>query len=117
MVEQPNQQLIAEYGVNALHQSTQVNTDSLNRLAEVVDAGAIKPQIDQEFPLDRAAQAFTHLETGHPKGKVVIPHSLPFLYFLSCHTELVLVSMRQLQTSNAAYRPRNEFGVTGSLVV
>ncbi|HUP26236.1 MAG TPA: NADP-dependent oxidoreductase [Candidatus Limnocylindrales bacterium] len=72
MNEQPNEQLSDTYKVKALHQSTKVTTDSLNRLAEVVNAGAIKPQVDREFSLDQAAKAFSFLETGHPKGKVVV---------------------------------------------
>ncbi len=72
MLEQPSEQLMSEYGVTALPMSTDVNTGSLNRLAELVAEGTIKPQVDKVFPLEQTADAFTYLETGHPKGKVVV---------------------------------------------
>ncbi|HSX23619.1 MAG TPA: NADP-dependent oxidoreductase [Candidatus Saccharimonadales bacterium] len=72
MNERPNEALAAEHGVTALFQSTKVTTESLNRLSEVVDKGIIVPQIDKTFPLEQAASAFTYMETGHPKGKVVV---------------------------------------------
>ena len=72
MVAPVNEELAQEHGVTATYQSTQVNTASLNRLTEVVDAGAIKSQVDSEFSLDQVADAYKHLENGHPKGKIVI---------------------------------------------
>lgn len=61
-----------ESGITKLFQSTKVNTESLDRLREVIEQSVIKPQVDQEFPLEQTAEAFKHLETGHPRGKVVI---------------------------------------------
>lgn len=72
MNEQPDEATAKEHNVTALYQSTSVNTDSLNELRELVEAGVIKPKVDREFPLDQAADAFRHLESGHPQGKVVI---------------------------------------------
>jgi len=72
MVEQTGEATAKDQNVNALYQSTNVNTESLNELKELVEAGVIKPHVDREFPLDRAADAFRHLESGHPQGKVVI---------------------------------------------
>lgn len=72
MNEQPNADLMAQYGVEALHQNTSVNTDTLNKLSNLLDDGIIAPQIDKTFPLDQTSAAFTYLETGHPRGKVVI---------------------------------------------
>lgn len=72
MNEQPNEQLAAQHGVTALHQNTKVNSRTLHRLAKVVEEGIITPQVDKTFPLDQAVQAFSHMETGHPRGKVVI---------------------------------------------
>ncbi len=40
-------------------------------LAYVAEKGIV-PGIDRRFPLDRAAEALAHLETGHAFGKVVI---------------------------------------------
>ncbi len=72
MVEQPNQQLMTEHGVTALLMSTNVNTESLNQLAKLITDGTIKPQIDQVFALGQVTEAFTHLQSGFPKGKIVI---------------------------------------------
>ncbi|MBI4080921.1 MAG: NADP-dependent oxidoreductase [Candidatus Levybacteria bacterium] len=72
MAGQPDPDLAKQHGVTALTQSTGTIAGRLNRLAELVDQGVIKPQIDKVFPLDQAAQAFDYLEKGHPKGKVVV---------------------------------------------
>ncbi len=44
----------------------------LQQIAELVDAGAIRPVIDRVFPFAETPQALAHVETGHAKGKVVI---------------------------------------------
>jgi len=64
--------LAEKYGVTAIGQSTNTNTQHLNRLAELIDGGKIKVQLDKVFPLEQAREAFKHLEEGHPRGKVVV---------------------------------------------
>jgi len=44
----------------------------LTEFAQWIDAGKIKPVIDSTYTLDQIKQAFDHLETGHPKGKIVV---------------------------------------------
>jgi NADPH:quinone reductase-like Zn-dependent oxidoreductase len=44
----------------------------LERLTDLVEAGAVTPSIDRSFPLDRAADAMRYLEAGTVRGKVVI---------------------------------------------
>lgn len=72
MLEQPNEALLKQYGVNAVAQATHVTTERLAKLTELVDTGALKVHIDKIFPLDQAGEALTYLQTGHPRGKVVI---------------------------------------------
>lgn len=72
MLGQPNEELARKYGVTGIGQQTQNNTQHLTRLAELVDSGKIKVHIDKTFPLEEVQAAFTHLETGHPRGKVVL---------------------------------------------
>jgi alcohol dehydrogenase len=72
MIEQPKQELMDKYGVEALHQFTKVTTDRLRKLAELVDQGALKVNIDKTFPLEQAGEALQELETHSPRGKVVV---------------------------------------------
>jgi NADPH:quinone reductase-like Zn-dependent oxidoreductase len=72
MLEQPNQALMKEYGVSAVSQFTQVNTERLTKLAELIDRGAVRVHVDKTFPLDQAAAALAHVETKSPRGKVVL---------------------------------------------
>lgn len=72
MGEQPNEELMQQYGVTSTYQFTQVTTERLTKVAEFADAGVLKPTIDKIFPLDEASQALEYQKTGHPRGKVVI---------------------------------------------
>jgi NADPH:quinone reductase-like Zn-dependent oxidoreductase len=72
MTGQVDQAKASEHGISGIGQFTDTNTIRLKRLAELVDSGVIRPQIDKSFTLDETAAAYTHLETSHPKGKVVV---------------------------------------------
>lgn len=72
MLGAPNAELAEQYGAVAIGQNTDTNTETLNRLAELVMNGKIKVQVDKVFPLEEAKEAFKHLEEGHPQGKVVL---------------------------------------------
>ncbi|GLZ05232.1 NADPH:quinone reductase [Actinomadura sp. NBRC 104412] len=51
---------------------TLVRKDDLLTLTELAGKGALKPVIDRTYPLAEAATALHHLETGHPRGKLVL---------------------------------------------
>lgn len=72
MLGQPNPELSRKYGVTAIGQNTQTTTARLQRLTQLVESGAIKPQIAKVFPLEKIKEAFTYQEQSHPRGKVVI---------------------------------------------
>ncbi len=72
MIEQPNEALMKQQGATAIAQNTRVTTERLEKLAALVDQGTIKVHIDKIFPLEEAGEALTYLQTGHPRGKVVI---------------------------------------------
>ncbi len=72
MIEQPNEQLAGQHGVEAIYQSSQIDDKSLQKLAELIDDGVMKVHIDKQFRLDQTTGAFKYLETGHPRGKVVV---------------------------------------------
>jgi NADPH:quinone reductase-like Zn-dependent oxidoreductase len=44
----------------------------LERLADLVETGAVTPVIDRRFPLADTAAAIRHLEAGRARGKVII---------------------------------------------
>jgi NADPH:quinone reductase-like Zn-dependent oxidoreductase len=48
------------------------NAADLMALAEMVDAGTVRPALDRTFPLAEAPRALDHLTSGQARGKVVI---------------------------------------------
>jgi len=72
MLEQPNSELMNQYGVKALFQFTQVNRERLTKLAEWVDQNNIKVNVDKTFSLGEAANALDYQKDVHPRGKVVL---------------------------------------------
>ena len=61
----------AAYGVASVGRGP-INTDTLDALAALVVAGELVVTIDSTFPLDDVVDAFTRLESGHARGKVVV---------------------------------------------
>ena len=41
-------------------------------IADLIDAGRVKPVIDATYPMSEAREAFRYVEEEHPRGKVVI---------------------------------------------
>lgn len=72
MLEQPHEDLMQQYEVTALYESSNVGSERLSKLAELVEGGAIKVNVDKVFPLGQVAEAMAYLEAGHHRGKVVI---------------------------------------------
>lgn len=72
MLEQPDPDLMEKYGVKAIGQFTQINSERLSRLAELVDKRVIKVHVERTFPLEQAADALDFQQNGHPRGKVVL---------------------------------------------
>jgi NADPH:quinone reductase-like Zn-dependent oxidoreductase len=48
------------------------NGDDLAELARRIDAGEVKPVVDEVFPLERAAEALERFESGGVRGKLVL---------------------------------------------
>jgi NADPH:quinone reductase-like Zn-dependent oxidoreductase len=48
------------------------DTASLDELRELIEAGHVRPVIDSEYPLERAADAVALVKDGRPAGKVVV---------------------------------------------
>jgi alcohol dehydrogenase len=72
MLEQPDPDLIEKYGVKAIGQFTQVNSERLSRLAELVDKSVIKVHVEKTYPLEQVGEALEYQKGGHPRGKVVL---------------------------------------------
>lgn len=72
MLGQPDESLAKQFGATAIGQNTQTTNEKLKHLAELVDSGKIKPQVDKVFPLEQVKEAFDYLEKVHPRGKVVV---------------------------------------------
>ena len=72
MLEQPNKDLMEQFGVKAIIQFTQVNRKRLTKLAQWVDKNSIKVNVDRAFSIDDAAKALDYVKDVHPRGKVVL---------------------------------------------
>jgi NADPH:quinone reductase-like Zn-dependent oxidoreductase len=72
LLERPPQMYTGELGVEAYLQITHVTSTRLQRLAALVEDGAVKVHIGATFSLDRAAAALSHLERASPRGKLVL---------------------------------------------
>ena len=49
-----------------------MNTEDLNVLAGMLEAGAVKPFLSQSYSLEATAEAIRHVESCHARGKVTI---------------------------------------------
>jgi len=72
MVGAADEALTKEYGVVAIPQMTQVSAEQLTRLAQLVNSGEVKPQVDKVFTLNQVKEAFDYFEQQNPRGKVVV---------------------------------------------
>jgi NADPH:quinone reductase-like Zn-dependent oxidoreductase len=71
MTNQPNEELAKKYNVQAIQQGTKTTTEKLTKIAELVDRGALKVNVDKVFSLDEAAEALAYIQGSH-RGKAVI---------------------------------------------
>jgi alcohol dehydrogenase len=71
-LEQPDSELMQQYGIKATFQLTQVNRKRLTKLAQWVEQNSIKINVDRTFSLDEAGKALDYQKDVHPRGKVVI---------------------------------------------
>ncbi|MDZ4325486.1 MAG: zinc-binding dehydrogenase, partial [Pseudomonas sp.] len=55
---------------------TESNGAQLRAIAELVDAGAVRPVVDRVFDFSDAVAAFDYLMSGHAQGKVILDMEL-----------------------------------------
>jgi alcohol dehydrogenase len=72
MLEQPNSELMNQYGVKAIFQFTQADRERLTKLTQWVDENNIRVNVEKTFSLDEAGDALDYQKNVHPRGKVVL---------------------------------------------
>jgi NADPH:quinone reductase-like Zn-dependent oxidoreductase len=72
MLEQPDSNLMNQYGVKAIFQFTETTNERLTKLARWIDQDNIKVNVEKTFPLSQTAKALDYQKDSHPRGKVVI---------------------------------------------
>jgi alcohol dehydrogenase len=72
MLEQPNTDLMDQYGIKAIFQFTQADRERLTKLAQWVDQNNIRVNVEKTFLLDEAGKALDYQKDVHPRGKVVL---------------------------------------------
>ena len=71
MIASADEGRVSELGVTAHTQGTQVTTEKLDALRELVESGVVTVRIGKTFPLEQVVEAFQTREAGE-KGKVVV---------------------------------------------
>jgi len=72
MLEQPDSNLMNQYGVKAIFQFTETTSERLTKLAQWIDQNNVKVNVEKTFPLSETAKALDYQKDNHPRGKVVI---------------------------------------------
>jgi len=72
MLEQPDSNLMNQYGIKAIFQFTETTNERLSKLARWIDQDNIKVNIEKIFPLAETAKALDYQKDSHPRGKLVI---------------------------------------------
>jgi NADPH:quinone reductase-like Zn-dependent oxidoreductase len=62
----------AKFGVRGVSMLVQPNRQQLIQIAELIDAGNIRPIVDAVFPLPRSREAFERGLQAHNRGKLVL---------------------------------------------
>jgi alcohol dehydrogenase len=73
MLEQPDSELMNQYGVRAVFRFAQANRERLTRLAQWIDENDnIRINVERTFSLEQAGDALDYQKDVHPRGKVVL---------------------------------------------
>jgi alcohol dehydrogenase len=72
MLDQPDSELMNQYGVKAIFQFTQADRERLTKLTRWVDENNIRVNVEKTFSLDEAGDALDYQKDVHPRGKVVL---------------------------------------------
>lgn len=72
VMEQVDDKLTAEYGVEASYHFVSPNGAELSIISKLIDAGKIRAPEIHELPLEQIAEAHMRSEEGHVRGKIVL---------------------------------------------
>ncbi|MBZ0284339.1 MAG: NADP-dependent oxidoreductase [Anaerolineae bacterium] len=72
IVTPPPMEAAAERQIHAKYAGTQPTTEVLTKIAELIDAGIVKPHIQQAFPFSKIHEAMQQNQTQHTRGKIVV---------------------------------------------
>jgi NADPH2:quinone reductase len=72
LIEQPDSELTAQYGVEAHYHFVVPNGAELSVIGKLIDAGKIRSPEIHELPLEQIAEAHMRSEEGHVRGKIVL---------------------------------------------
>jgi len=72
MLEQPDSNLMNQFGVKAIFQFTETTSERLTKLAQWIDQNNVQVNVEKTFPLSETAKALDYQRDVHPRGKVVI---------------------------------------------
>ena len=73
MLEQPDSELMNQYGIRAVFRFAQANRERLTRLAQWIDENNnIRINVERTFSLEQAGDALDYQKDVHPRGKVVL---------------------------------------------
>lgn len=72
IVTPPPMELAAQHQIKATYAGTQPTTAVLTEIAKLIDAGTIKPYIQQTFPFSKIHEALQLNQSQHTRGKIVV---------------------------------------------
>lgn len=72
MTTEPNEELMNQYGVIASHQASKVNTERLENISQLIEAGKLAVHVDKTYPLEQTPEALEQLKAGGVHGKLII---------------------------------------------
>jgi len=72
IVERPSEEVAKEHGVRAAYIFIEPDAEVLRRVAELIDAGVVKPVVENVFALSEARRAHELSQSGHARGKIVL---------------------------------------------
>jgi alcohol dehydrogenase len=49
-----------------------LDSQQLRQISSLIEFGALRPIVDRVFPFESTNEAMAYVETGRPKGKVVV---------------------------------------------